>query len=236
MSVAASNVTLQVTLLDPVRFPGAIKVFAREICRNDLLNFGRLHFFFPDSRLALDLSTDKTLKEARFDRHFVRVSVLVERTLGFGSLAGSCDSWPGGCAVLTGTLFEWMAQRIAAAADRQQHPRFTPAHSCAVPLSKSLHEAQGGWAWEQKTWYVTARCTAHLAARLLYSRHIHCLSCCSISLADACMQCMLAAIARRDACHGGGANALDSPLRQRPAGVSRAPPQKRGGRETHAGR
>jgi hypothetical protein len=143
----------QVTLLDPVRFPGAIKVFAREICRNDLLNFGRLHFFFPDSRwacsssssstfpdsdvvadtrqmfrmaaskvlimrrraptarlnclssqhavvgtcfasllvqviicpfyaavdisvdvrrLALDLSTDKTLKEARFDRHFVR--------------------------------------------------------------------------------------------------------------------------------------------------------------------
>lgn len=63
---------LQVTLLDPVRFPGAIKVFAREICRNDLLNFGRLHFFFPDSRLALDLSTDKTLKEARFDRHFVR--------------------------------------------------------------------------------------------------------------------------------------------------------------------
>jgi hypothetical protein len=41
---------LQVTLLDPVRFPGAIKVFAREICRNDLLNFGRLHFFFPDSR------------------------------------------------------------------------------------------------------------------------------------------------------------------------------------------
>lgn len=62
----------EVTLLDPVRFPGAIKVFAREICRNDLLNFGRLHFFFPDSRLSLDLSTDKTLKEARFDRHFVR--------------------------------------------------------------------------------------------------------------------------------------------------------------------
>jgi hypothetical protein len=70
------NVTLQVTLLDPVRFPGAIKVFVREICRNDLLNFGRLHFFFPDSRLALDLSTDKTLKEARFDRHFVRVSAV----------------------------------------------------------------------------------------------------------------------------------------------------------------
>ena len=59
-------------LLDPVQYPGAIKVFAREICRNDLLNFGRMHFFFPDSRLALDLNTDKTLKEARFDRHFVR--------------------------------------------------------------------------------------------------------------------------------------------------------------------
>ncbi|KAF5830598.1 hypothetical protein DUNSADRAFT_14315 [Dunaliella salina] len=62
----------EVTLLDPVRFPGAIKAFAREVCRNDLLNFGRLHFFFPDSRLTLDLSTDRTLKEARFDRHFVR--------------------------------------------------------------------------------------------------------------------------------------------------------------------
>lgn len=53
----------EVTLLDPVQYPGAIKIFAREVCRNDLLNFGRLHFFFPDSRLALDLSTDKTLKE-----------------------------------------------------------------------------------------------------------------------------------------------------------------------------
>lgn len=55
----------EVTLLDPVQYPGAIKAFAREVCRNDLLNFGRLHFFFPDSRLALDLSTDKTLKEVR---------------------------------------------------------------------------------------------------------------------------------------------------------------------------
>eukprot|EP00208_Stichococcus_sp_RCC1054_P006187 CAMPEP_0206139636 /NCGR_PEP_ID=MMETSP1473-20131121/6804_1 /ASSEMBLY_ACC=CAM_ASM_001109 /TAXON_ID=1461547 /ORGANISM="Stichococcus sp, Strain RCC1054" /LENGTH=525 /DNA_ID=CAMNT_0053533509 /DNA_START=135 /DNA_END=1712 /DNA_ORIENTATION=+ len=62
----------EVVLLDPVQYPGAIKAFAREVCRNDLLNFGRLHFFFPDSRLALDLNTDKTLKEARFDRHFVR--------------------------------------------------------------------------------------------------------------------------------------------------------------------
>eukprot|EP01023_Acetabularia_acetabulum_P069215 TRINITY_DN9976_c0_g1_i1.p1 TRINITY_DN9976_c0_g1~~TRINITY_DN9976_c0_g1_i1.p1 ORF type:complete len:537 (+),score=79.02 TRINITY_DN9976_c0_g1_i1:225-1835(+) len=62
----------EVNYLDPVIYPGAIKAFAREICRNDLLMFGRLHFFFPDSRLALDLNTDKTLKEARFDRHFVR--------------------------------------------------------------------------------------------------------------------------------------------------------------------
>ena len=54
----------QVVLLDPVSYPGAIKAFAKEVCRNDLLNFGRLHFFFPDSRLALDLNTDKTLKVA----------------------------------------------------------------------------------------------------------------------------------------------------------------------------
>ena len=53
---------LQVVLLDPVQYPGAMKAFAREICRNDLLNFGRLHFFFPDSRMSLDLNTDKTLK------------------------------------------------------------------------------------------------------------------------------------------------------------------------------
>lgn len=45
-----------------MQYPGAIKAFAKEVCRNDLLNFGRLHFFFPDSRLALDLNTDKTLK------------------------------------------------------------------------------------------------------------------------------------------------------------------------------
>lgn len=53
---------MQVVLLDPVSYPGAIKAFAKEVCRNDLLNFGRLHFFFPDSRLSLDLNTDKTLK------------------------------------------------------------------------------------------------------------------------------------------------------------------------------
>ena len=44
-------------------YAGAMKAFAREVCRNDVLNFGRLHFFFPDSRLALDLNTDRTLKE-----------------------------------------------------------------------------------------------------------------------------------------------------------------------------
>ncbi len=58
----------QVVLLDPVLYPGALKAFAKEICRNDLLNFGRLHFFFPDSRLALDLNTDKALKVALFPR------------------------------------------------------------------------------------------------------------------------------------------------------------------------
>ena len=57
--------SLQVVLLDPVSYPGAIKAFAKEVCRNDLLNFGRLHFFFPDSRLSLDLNTDKTLKARR---------------------------------------------------------------------------------------------------------------------------------------------------------------------------
>ena len=56
------DVLLQVVLLDPVQYPGAMKAFAREVCRNDLLNFGRLHFFFPDSRMSLDLNTDKTLK------------------------------------------------------------------------------------------------------------------------------------------------------------------------------
>mmetsp|Transcript_14825 Transcript_14825/g.25098 ORF Transcript_14825/g.25098 Transcript_14825/m.25098 type:complete len:508 (-) Transcript_14825:305-1828(-) len=62
----------EVGLLDPVSYPGALKAFAREVCKNDILNFGRLHFFFPDSRIALDLNTDRVLKEARFDRHFVR--------------------------------------------------------------------------------------------------------------------------------------------------------------------
>lgn len=51
----------------PLKPPRAV-----QICRNDFLSFGRMHFFFPDSRLNLDLTTDKTLREARFDRHFVR--------------------------------------------------------------------------------------------------------------------------------------------------------------------
>ena len=62
----------EISLLDPVAYPQAIKTFAKETCRNDFLNFGRMHLFFPDSRLALDLNTDRTLKEARFDRHHVR--------------------------------------------------------------------------------------------------------------------------------------------------------------------
>ena len=61
-SVRCSTLGMQVVLLDPVQYPGAMKAFAREVCRNDLLNFGRLHFFFPDSRMSLDLNTDKTLK------------------------------------------------------------------------------------------------------------------------------------------------------------------------------
>ena len=52
----------EVGLLDPVSYPLALKAFAKSICRNDVLNFGRLHFFFPDSRLALDLNTDKALR------------------------------------------------------------------------------------------------------------------------------------------------------------------------------
>jgi hypothetical protein len=62
----------EVVLLDPVAYPSALKTFAKEACRNDLLNIGRMHLFFPDSRLALDLNTDRVLKEARFDRHHVR--------------------------------------------------------------------------------------------------------------------------------------------------------------------
>lgn len=109
----------------------------------------------------------------------------------------------------------WGSCGVAAAADSQQHhPRLTPAHSCAVPLSQSPYEAQGGWAWEQKTWYVTARCTAHLAARLLYSRHTFCISCCCAAASDARMQCMLARkIARSHARHDGVASTALNPSR-----------------------
>lgn len=31
-----------------------------------------MHFFLPGDRMSLDLTTDTVVKEARFDRHFVR--------------------------------------------------------------------------------------------------------------------------------------------------------------------
>jgi len=62
----------EVGMLDPLVYPGALKVFAREVCKNEVLNQGRMHFFFPDARASLDLSTDRIVREARFDRHFVR--------------------------------------------------------------------------------------------------------------------------------------------------------------------
>ena len=62
INTAPACLSPQVVLLDPVLYPAALKAFAREVCKNDLLNFGRMHWFFPDSRLALDLNTDKTLK------------------------------------------------------------------------------------------------------------------------------------------------------------------------------
>jgi hypothetical protein len=37
-----------------------------------MLSFGRMHFFLPGDRMSLDLTTDTVVKEARFDRHFVR--------------------------------------------------------------------------------------------------------------------------------------------------------------------
>eukprot|EP00854_Cymbomonas_tetramitiformis_P030114 gene30114-37602_t len=57
-SPAMPATSVEVVLLDPVVYPAALKAFAREVCKNDILNFGRLHFFFPDSRIALDLNTD----------------------------------------------------------------------------------------------------------------------------------------------------------------------------------
>jgi hypothetical protein len=41
--------------------------------------------------------------------------------------------------------------------------------ACAAPLCPAW--AQCGLAWAHHNWYVTARCAAHLTARLLYSRH-----------------------------------------------------------------
>ena len=76
-------------LLDPVVYPGALKVFAREICKNDLLNFGRLHFFFPDSRLSLDLSTDRTLKVGGKFVSAAQPSTLLPRCTPFLGTTGS---------------------------------------------------------------------------------------------------------------------------------------------------
>lgn len=49
----------EVGLLDPVQYPAAIKAFAASICKNEVLNHGRVHAFFPDSRQGLDLNTEK---------------------------------------------------------------------------------------------------------------------------------------------------------------------------------
>lgn len=97
--------------MDPVQYPGCIKCFAKEVCKNDLLNFGRLHFFFPDSRLALDLNTDKTLK-VRFHGWAVCVARACMEymwcTLGMGSMVwhadvrGTCGA-PQACCSTCGT-------------------------------------------------------------------------------------------------------------------------------------
>lgn len=175
----------EVTLLDPVTYPGAIKQFAKEararwqhcltwvaaarcaaprvrsasrapelhqpfavaalrcatcivgprsrrccvqVCRNDLLTFGRMHFFFPDSRVNLDLTTDKTLKDARFDRHFVREMVwsrhqleeLAERRFqaaqdrfGVASLEGSPSGSGNGSDYKPGTPFSELFKEVS---------------------------------------------------------------------------------------------------------------------------
>lgn len=98
----------EVAQLDPVSCPKAIKRFAREVCRNDFLNFGRMvrkvmtdndvlldralimhfcsllrlqHFYFPDSRIALDLNTDRVMKDARFVRTSCSLRVILSPAL-----------------------------------------------------------------------------------------------------------------------------------------------------------
>ena len=39
--------------LDPVTFPSTIRAFATQVCRNEILNFGGLHFFFPGTRAGI---------------------------------------------------------------------------------------------------------------------------------------------------------------------------------------
>ena len=97
----------EVGLLDPLLFPGALKVFAREVCKNEVLNQGRMHFFFPDARASLDLSTDRIVREARFDRHFVRdltwsrfqLEDLAERRFTAAQLESQQEKLPGGVQV-----------------------------------------------------------------------------------------------------------------------------------------
>ena len=82
-----------------MQYPGAIKAFAKEVCRNDLLNFGRLHFFFPDSRLALDLNTDKTLKvRPRRPRQRARRAARLDGPRRRG----------GGCRAAHGITMQWL--------------------------------------------------------------------------------------------------------------------------------
>ena len=59
--------------LDAVRYPGTMKKFVSEACRNDLLSAGCFQLFFPGSRHELGVaSLDKEKQfEARFDRHHV---------------------------------------------------------------------------------------------------------------------------------------------------------------------
>jgi len=62
----------EVELLDPIQNPLSLKKFACEICRNDILSFGYMHFFFPDSRQKLNLNTSSVVEVSRFDRHTIR--------------------------------------------------------------------------------------------------------------------------------------------------------------------
>eukprot|EP00510_Aplanochytrium_minuta_P000821 CAMPEP_0184006264 /NCGR_PEP_ID=MMETSP0954-20121128/572_1 /TAXON_ID=627963 /ORGANISM="Aplanochytrium sp, Strain PBS07" /LENGTH=531 /DNA_ID=CAMNT_0026284745 /DNA_START=60 /DNA_END=1655 /DNA_ORIENTATION=- len=118
----------EVGLLDPLLYPTALKVFAREVCRNEILNQGRFHFFFPDSRASLDLSTDRVVREARFDRHFVRdltwsrfqLQDLAERRF----LAAQPNAGSKGGQPKFGSLFEHVSREdFSGAISKLQTPR-----------------------------------------------------------------------------------------------------------------